>query len=254
MPPLFRTSAISRRVIPTPPPTTTSIVNNATGGTSGTAVTVANSGGTGDTAWNAVNINSPGSIVFDNTATRVPRGMGYKFTQGATLAAQVFKWNSALSIFGLTTNQRFLVRFYYSPSYSVPTGSIRLFDILGGTTLLAGVSHSSTSGVGIRAVDTAGIATGVGQGSSMSAGSLYRVELDFNGVGGGTGVGTSTIRVYLGTTTTLLGPAETLTARNYGTVAPTQVEFGSPSASGQASSSYWLSQIYLATSGTMPDP
>jgi hypothetical protein len=153
----------------------------------------------GDTAWNTVTIGSGAALVYDNTAANVASGLGYKVTLGATQVAVTMKWSTALSV--LPATGRLTGRFYYVPAGSGP----RLIDVLGGGGLLCAFTHSNTAGVGIRVADTGNTGRGVGQGVSLTNGTLYRVEFDITGIGAGAAAGDSSVYCYLGNTNTQVG-------------------------------------------------
>jgi hypothetical protein len=87
------------------------LFNTAAGGTNAATVTTGNSGGPGDTAWDAVSIAAGGALVYDNTAANVSSGLGYKFTMGGTVGALTLTWSTALS--AIPATGRLTGRFYY---------------------------------------------------------------------------------------------------------------------------------------------
>jgi hypothetical protein len=224
-----------------------SLTNTAAAGTNAATVTTGNSGGSGDTAWNTVTIGSGAALVYDNTAANVASGLGYKVTLGATQVAVTMKWSTALSV--LPATGRLTGRFYYVPAGSGP----RLIDVLGGGGLLCAFTHSNTAGVGIRVADTGNTGRGVGQGVSLTNGTLYRVEFDVTGIGAGAAAGDSSVYCYLGNTNTQVGSTDTVTGVNFGSVAYDTVSFG-VNAGGVVSASMWLDGFSLNANGVLPGP
>jgi hypothetical protein len=84
----------------------------------------------------------------------------------------------------------------------------------------------------------------VGQGVSLTNGTLYRVEFDITGIGAGAAAGDSSVYCYLGNTNTQVGSTDTVTGVNFGSVAYDTVSFG-VNAGGVVSASMWLDGFSL---------
>lgn len=223
------------------------LANTGAAGTNGVTVTAANSGGSGDNAWDAVTIGAAATLTYDSTAGNVSTNPGYKITMGASAVAVTMRWTTSLS--AIPSTGRLTGRFYYTPAGSGP----RLMEVFGtgGTVLLCAMNHSNTAGVGVRIGDTGNTGRGVGQGVSLTSGTLYRIEFDIAGIGGGTTAGSSSIACYLANTNTLVGPVDTVTSLNFGAVAYDTVTFG-VSAGGTGLATVWLDGFLLNASGVMP--
>lgn len=223
------------------------LVNTAAAGTNASTVTTGNSGGSGDNAWDSVTIGTGATLVYDNTAGNVASGLGYKFTMGGTLSALTLTWSTALS--AIPATGRLTGRFYYVASSTGPNQ--RLLQVTNGATLLCAINHIATAGVGARFSDSGGTGRGVGQGVTLAAGTLYRFEFDIQGIGAGAGAGSSSLACYLGNTSTLVGPVDTVTGINYGTLAYNTVSYGAVTG-GVASTAFWMDGFLLNASGVMP--
>jgi len=91
----------------------TALVNNAAGGTQGTAVTAANSGGGSGNAWDGV-VGTP-TITYDNTRGYAP--FSYKAVISGIVTSQQMQWSTSL---GTVTS---LYGHIYVYSAAIPTGA-----------------------------------------------------------------------------------------------------------------------------------
>jgi hypothetical protein len=225
------------------------LFNTAAGGTNAVTVTTGNSGGPGDTAWDAVSIGTGGALVYDNTAANVSSGLGYKFTMGGTVAPLTLTWSTALS--AIPATGRLTGRFYYVAASTGPNQ--RLLQVTSGATLLCALNHIAATGVGVRFADTGGTGRGVGQGLTLATNTLYRFEFDVSGIGAGSGAGSSSLACYFGNTNTLVAPVDTVTGINYGALPYDTVAFGAVTG-GVASTSFWMDGFLLNATGVLPGP
>jgi hypothetical protein len=225
-----------------------SLSNNGAGGTSGTGVTTANSGGASGNAFDVVSIGTGETLTFDNTWVVNPGDLAYKITSAATAAANYVSWTTSLGT--LTTNQTLSGRLYYVTS-GTPTSSVRLMQVLNGSTVL--LTMYQESGAGYMSIhDSAGTLQGTGTATALTANTLFRIEFVLTGIG--TASGTAAVTVYSGNTTTVFGTAYSGSAINFGTLAPNTIRYGLTTANASVSSSYYIGSILLTDAGVMPGP
>jgi hypothetical protein len=226
------------------------LANNGAGGSNGTTVTPANSGGASGAAWDVVSIGASEANTFDNTYVVKSGDLGYKLTTAAAVAANYVAWTTSLG--SLSVGQTLSGRFYYVPPASAITSTIRLMHILGGATVLCGIGHVNTVN-NIQARVAADAVGGPTTGSALVVGTLYRIEFAFTGIG--TAAGTMTISVFAGASTTpLSGYPITASALNFGSLAPDTIRFGICTAAGMASLNQWIASVELDDTGTLPGP
>jgi hypothetical protein len=100
---------------------TITLDNNAEGGTSGTTVTVANSGGNSGNAFNTVSIGTGATAVFDGTEA-AHGGLSYAFATGSTAAIARVQWTAAM---GTQTQVWYRAYLYFN---SDPAAAVRVLD------------------------------------------------------------------------------------------------------------------------------
>lgn len=220
------------------------LANNADGGTNGTTVSTANSGGTSGDAWDAVTIGLNTTATFDSTVTPRAGGLSYKLTEPATLATVYLTWSTALGT--LSTGAHIAGRLYLRMS-TLPTGSWGVFRILNGSTILCGLRVTTTGTIQME--QSGASVSGTAGNGTMSANTWYRLEFDFTGVGSASGAGTG--RLFVGDATAQTGTDATTSAVSFGTLAPNTVRIGMSSAVAgmPASSSFWVDDLQLNASG-----
>lgn len=224
------------------------LANSFEGGSQGTTPSPANSGGASGDAFNVVQ-NTTGTIIYDGTNPAHGSGLGVQIVTEAAVTPTYMAWTTALGT--LSTNQTLYGRFYYVAP-GTPTSSARLIQILNGTTMLCGLVHASGAGtLNLRA--TGDVSSGTLSNTALTAGVLYRIEFQFDGIGGGAGAGSATARLFLGDSTTQTGTDATTTAANFGSLAPNAVRFGITTANASTLSTYYFDGLQVNDTG-MPGP
>jgi hypothetical protein len=216
---------------------------NPAEGTSGASITTAPGA---STSGDAMDTTSGTGITFDSVGA-AHGATGWKFATAATVVAAYFGWTTSLGT--LTTNQTMFVRIYFRSSVAAPTNSLRICQILNGTTVLASINHASGAGsVELRATGDVAV-TNNHSVSSLAANTIYRIEVQFTGLGTTTGHGW--LDVWQGDTATRSGTAVSNLAMSYGTLAPNTVRVGVCTGSAQPSSSIWIDDFALSAT-SMP--
>lgn len=209
------------------------VENTQEGGSNGTAVTTANSGGTSGNAWNGV---TGTTVAYDNTAGQIEGTFGQKYTIGASLAAVYTSWDSTtitggpfLTIYG---------RCYYWSSIH-PGSSLRLIQFMNGATTLGylGISNTVSKLTWYNSANTAATATG----SGFTLSTFIRIEFSFTVAT--TTTGSALARWYLGDSTTAQGVDSTATAQNFGTLGVDTARFGNTGANFTINSSFWAGDL-----------
>lgn len=147
--------------------------NNAEGGTNGTTVSTANSGGASGVPFDIVSIGTASTLTFDNT--HPAHGLlGYKYVTGSPAANCFAGWQSPIVTGPLL--KVWARKYYYMTAYS--SSQIRLLRATSTGTLRAAVAIDSTGHVVL--LD----ASGTGRGTSVGVVPLnakYRLEAKFVG-------------------------------------------------------------------------
>ena len=224
------------------------LYNSAEGQANGTVPTGGSGGNTGGSSgdyFDAVTIGTGETLVFDS-AQFANGARSYRHTTDATVHAQYLQWAAQLGT--LSTNQTLFVRWYYRAP-SIPSSSVRMLQILNGSTVLLGVIHASGSGdVGVQA----GTTTQTPQtATALTANTWYRIEGHFTGIGGGTTAGGYTLTVYQGNTQTQQGNQITGSSKNFGTLAPNTLRLGVTTANGSINSTYYFDD-HAVSATSMP--
>lgn len=225
------------------------LANNAEGGTAGVTVSTANSGGASGDAWDVVAIGASETLTYDATNPAHGSGLDDKLGTFTTVTAVYVSWTTSLGT--LSTNQRLAGRIYWVPPVAPPGSSNRVVQILNGSTILCTIYHASGTGF-LEIHNSAGTLVGSASNTSLTAGTLYRIEFDFTGIGTAAS-GAGTVRLFVGDSTTQTGTDATCSAANFGTLAPDTVRFGITTANGNVSSNYYADAIQLNSTG-MPGP
>jgi hypothetical protein len=195
--------------------------NTAEGGTAGTTITAANSGGGTNDAFFLVNIAGSGTGVYDNSTT-AHGSLSFHMTTTATSGDFSFVEYRASGSLACSARFYLYLNSLPSPAYQAlvfrdNAGQVITdFDILTNGKVLAQDSTGTT-----MSTTTSALSTGV----------WYRME--FYATVATTSTGSGSFSYYLGDSTT---PIETLnfSGENYGTGNITQVLFGKVTASASA--------------------
>ena len=208
--------------------------NNAEGGTSGTTVTAANSGGASGDAFDSISIGTSAAFTFDN-AQAAHGTLGYKYVEPATAVNISAAWTTA---FGSQTTV--FGRFYFY-STANPTGSLRAIRLFVAGVLKA--NFNITTGGKLEFKDTATTTTSTGVAIALSA--WNRVEFQCT-----VSAGAATLEMKLWKTADSSGAADdtiTVTNGNTGSVAFDQIRFG---ISGFATNyTFWLDDLNVNSTG-----
>ena len=124
--------------------------NNAEGGTSGTAPTVANSGGASGDAWDVVTSTGTGATLTYESAQAAHGSLSYQYVSGTVSQSLDLRWNTQLG----TITTELWGRFYLYATAN-PGVAIRPMRLFNGTTLACGIDLLTT-GV-LRTRDSAGV-------------------------------------------------------------------------------------------------
>lgn len=188
--------------------------NSAEGGSNGTTVTTANSGGASGTPFDLVSIGSGGSIAYSTTEA-----------MHGTCSICVANAAGVLTYFGFSGYSatqlvtRFYVRFDTLPGAN---GPVRLCDIRTGSTSVTRVVVDTGNHLVLQ---TNNGGTTLKVFSPLSVGTWYRIEVATTN---GTSAGTISMDYYLGDSTTPVETGYATTSANTGTTANlTQVYYGS---------------------------
>ncbi len=182
------------------PNSTTNVVadNTFEGGTNGTTISTANSGGVSGDAWDTVSIGSGATATYDTSGGSHGQVSG-SFTTGATAATDLVEWGTRVA-----TQTEIWGRVYYFDNVNnVNARPIRVFNGAG----LAGAVDIDTSGH-VFLVNSAAAAVATGT-VAVPASKWFRIE--FHMIAGAT---TGTIEAKLFTDADSSTPDETLTATN----------------------------------------
>ena len=203
-------SAPSAPVTPTPP--SGSLSNSAEGGTSGTAVSTANSGGASGNALTVINRGSGATLNFSSTAPA--HGSRDYLITGKSGTVTDEGWN------GFNTSSM-ATRFYYNPGSSLPNSVIRLADIRNASGTAARVELSAANQIFIQNNAGTTITT---FSHALQANTWYRVEL---AISASSSAATIKAAFYLADSTTPVDPMFSTTTGNTGAANLTQALFGS---------------------------
>jgi hypothetical protein len=202
---------------------------NAAEGTSGVSITTAAGADTSGT--------DPMDVITGTGISFVAgmHGTAWRFTTAATVVAAYLGWTTSLGT--LSAGQTLNVRFYFRFP-ATPTSSVRMCQILNGTTLLTGLNCAS-GGAALEVRTSAdALATG-GSAGNMSANpnTFIRIEAAYTGIGGGATAGGCVAKWYLGDSLTAQGTA-TVSGANFGSLAPNALRLGITTANASVTSAY----------------
>lgn len=191
--------------------------NNADAGTSGTAVTIGNSGGASGDPWQNVSTGTGNTITFDSTAAH--GGLSYKVVTGTTA-------NSFLQATGLTvsTNTRMVTDFAFRMG-ALPTTQVwqfaRFTNSAGAS--LATLGMAASGGI-MQVINAAAVVQTASNSPALSANTWYRVVFACT-PGTTTSNGTIELAIYLlGSRTPIWTWSSS--AQNAGTTAVERLLFG----------------------------
>jgi hypothetical protein len=216
---------------------------NSAEGTSGSAITTA--AGTASTGSNTFDTLTGTGIAY-NSLGAAHGSTSFQFTTAATVVAAYLAWTTSLGT--LATNQTLYVRFYFRFP-ATPTSSVRMCQILNGTTLLTGLNCAS-GGAALEVRTSAdALATGGSAGNmSANAGVVTRIEAAYTGIGGGATAGGCVAQWFTGDSGTASGTA-TVTGANFGTLAPNALRLGITTANASVSTAYQFDDPAVSATG-----
>lgn len=222
--------------------------NNAEGGTSGTTVSTANSGGASGDAWGTPVIGTGMTLTFDN-AHAAHGTLAYKVALTSTATAITYlPWPSTQ----VGTVTEIWGRLYiWSANLTPPAASLRLVRFLNAGTAVAGFNVASGTGaIECRSAADALIGT-ASASSAITASTWMRLEFHylFNTATGET----ARVNVYTGDSATI-NTSATCSAINQG-AACNEVRFGANTAafSSTSGNAFWLDDINVNATG-LPGP
>jgi hypothetical protein len=111
----------SEQVVITQAITAITLGNSAEGGSSGTAVTAANSGGSSGNAFDNVNVGTGATGIFDSTKA-AHGGLSYAFATGSTASLARVQWTTSM---GTQTQVWFRAYLYFSAD---PAATVRVVN------------------------------------------------------------------------------------------------------------------------------
>jgi hypothetical protein len=215
------------------------LTNSAEGVSSGTTVSITNSGGLAGSRFDAVNIGTGAGLTFDNT--RAAHGsQSYKVLVGSSSANSIIEWTNSLTAPAVPVTQAWFRIYLYLTAYS--THQLRIVGVRSGTTTRADVALDSTGHVALLN------ATGGGVKFSTSVVPLnqwFRLEGFFIG---DPSVGQIECKMFTSSMDEV-APDETVTStatvNTGGTI--NRVDIGNPSS--EASYTFWMDDLGMSTSG-----
>lgn len=140
--------------------------NSAEGGTNGTNVTSANSGGNSGDKFNTVTPGT-GTLTYD-TAAAAHGLLGYNFTSSGT-GSGVVSWNAVINLAPSVAT-----RVYFNPGSTLPSSLLRLVDIRNTAGTAVRVQYSATNHLLIQNAAGTTLFT---SSTAVSANTWYRIEL-----------------------------------------------------------------------------
>jgi hypothetical protein len=216
------------------PNSSSNVIANNTfeGGTSGTTISTANSGGLSGDAWDLVTIGASATATYDSARSAHGNDSG-SFTTPAGAVTTFTEWNTRVG----TQTEIWGRVYYFDDVNNVNARPIRVFNGAG----LAGAIDIDTSGhVFLANAAATVVATGT---IAVPAGRWFRIE--FHMIAGAT---TGTIESKLFTSADGTIPDETLTATNTNMNTQfTKYDFGMTVA--VANMSFWIDDILIDTTG-----
>lgn len=190
----------------------TTKINNAEGGTNGTAVTPANSGGTSGDAFGLVPLTGTGAIKF-STAKPAHGTLGYEVTPGGSSS-------SAKMQHAITAGLTFRFRFYIEFDTALVVSQTSLADFLNiSSSVILDVIATGTGKISVRA---SGVS--IGAGFTPTVNTKYRCEGQCT-IGTTTANGVVNFNVYAGDGLTAVYSAASSSA-NLGTANINLVNYG----------------------------
>jgi hypothetical protein len=186
--------------------------NTAEGGTQGTSVTAANSGGGSGNPFSVVSKGAGAALVY-STAADAHGVLGYSMTGSSGTATDV-GWTG----YNATS---MAVRFYYNPGPTLPSTVLRLADVRNASGTAARIMLTATNQISIQ--NTAGSAVTT-FAHPLVANTWYRIEM---AISVSSTVATINAAYYPLDSTTPVDPAFSTTSGNTGTANLTQVLIGS---------------------------
>jgi RHS repeat-associated protein len=205
-------------------PAVGNLANSAEGGTNGTTVTVANSGGASGDPFSVVTRGTGAALTFA-TAAAEHGSLGYSLTatSGTTTAVT---WNG----YNATSAA---VRFYYNPGSTLPSTTVRLLDVRNSTGTAARVLMTSSNQLIVQNAAGTTLKTFP---TTLSANTWYRIEL---GVSISATAATVNAAYYPGDSTTPVDTAYSTSSANTGTANITTISIGDTTSGTWAGTAYF---------------
>jgi RHS repeat-associated protein len=205
-------------------PAVGNVANSAEGGTNGTTVTVANSGGASGDPFNVVTRGTGAALTFA-TAAAEHGSLGYSLTATSGTGTHL-DWTG----YNATSAA---VRFYYNPGSTLPSTTVRLLDVRNSTGTAARVLVSSSNQLIVQNAAGTTLKTFP---TTLSTNTWYRIEL---GVSISATAATVNAAYYSGDSTTPADPAYSTSTANTGTANITTISIGDTSSATWAGTAYF---------------
>lgn len=192
-------------------------LNNFEEGTNGTTITTGNSGGTGQTAFNAVGIGTGATVAYSNTQA-AHGSLSAKCQVGSTSGQAYVSWTtgSQSTIYG---------RMYVYLTGNVPSGGSRLVEFWNGgdqVTYCGGIAISSSNWLAIQVSAAAGFTWVVDFSNTIPLNTWTRIEWKYTFSATN---GSATVSMYNGDSTTPI-ETHTTTGQNFGASTVDTVDLG----------------------------
>jgi hypothetical protein len=201
------------------------LTNSFEGGTNGTTISAANSGGNSGSAFNVVTIGTGGALTFSNTQA-AHGSLSAEFVEPASAVTITVAWTTSLTGSSIPTVY-FRAYVWYA---SLPSQGVRIVSVLNGSTFLGGLQLNTTGKLSpLSAAGTAQTFTGNGitaTTNALNTGAWSRIE---GFITGSATVGQISVSIF--NTPDSVTPTETeATAATINTSAAiTQLRFGDSS-------------------------
>lgn len=219
------------------------LYNYFTGASSGTTVSTSNSGGTGNTAFNAVSIGTGATTAFSNTHTIDSTG-SLQLALGSTNTTSYVEWSS--TAIGTLTAKTFFRFYTYWTAY--PSQDFQMLRFLNASAAVCAGFWMNTSGI-LTVSNAAGASVGINSVTSLNLNAWTRIE---GWVIPSTTVGQCSYGIYL--TPESQTPTETQTSAATEVLAANigQTNFGMATAAGANFGPWWMANIALASAAIGP--
>lgn len=214
------------------------LANGADGGTDGTLVSSANSGGASGDPFDVV---ATGTIMRYAVDQSAHGGMAYRIPQGATFATGNLEWTASIG----GAQATLWGRAYYRFSSVAPSANMNLIRWASGGTNCANLRINTTGT--IQFTNASGVAAGTAS-AALSADTWYRIEYT---ISFSTTAGSGTANIYLLDDTTPV-TSTTCSGQNFATASATTVRTGNIAA-GATNMTTWIDDVQVNNTG-FPGP